>query len=207
MPADIKNFQANSDMTFNKNGFMNKTFNLIELIELSKKRAIDYPNDPNFPKGYLPTMQYPDKNSVTDIFMDTINKTFEIDGAQCVRFILLDHKGNIYPDLDKWTQVLPDSFLARISCSYRNFNADSLTLDYFIDMNEIQLNNETTYGSKTISVINKEISAGYVTRGTQKIEIDPRIAEFDSDTTKEYIFLDFFKYDFGNAIKGLNLRG
>ena len=204
MPADIKNFQANSNMTFNKNGFMNKTFNLIELIELSKKRALEYPNDPNFPIGYLPNMQYPDKNSVTDVFMDTINKTFEIDGAQCVRFILLDHKGRIYSDLDKWTQVLPDSFLARISCSYRNFNPSSLTLDYFIDMNEIQLNNETSYGSTTISVIDKMITAGYVSRGTQKIEIDPKIADFNNN--KEIIFLDFFKYDFGNAIKGLNLK-
>ena len=204
MPADIKNFQSNNTMTFNKNGFTNKTFNLIELIEMSKKRALQYPEDPNFPKGYLPTMQYSDKNSISDIFMDTINKTFDIDGAQCVRFILLDHKGRIYPDLEKWTQVLPNSFLARISCSYRNFNPSSLTLDYFIDMNEIQLNNETEYGSTTISMINKEIVGGYVTRGTQKIEIDPRIAEFNSN--KENIFLDFFKYDFGSAIKSLNLH-
>ena len=173
MPADIKNFQSNNTMTFNKNGFTNKTFNLIELIEMSKKRALQYPEDPNFPKGYLPTMQYSDKNSISDIFMDTINKTFDIDGAQCVRFILLDHKGRIYPDLEKWTQVLPNSFLARLSCSYRNFNSSSLTLDYFIDMNEIQLNNETSYGSTTISVIDKTITAGYVSRGTQKIEIDP----------------------------------
>ena len=57
MPADIKNFQSNNTMTFNKNGFTNKTFNLIELIEMSKKRALQYPEDPNFPKGYLPTMQ------------------------------------------------------------------------------------------------------------------------------------------------------
>ena len=204
MPADIKNFQSNNTMTFNKNGFMNKTFNLIELIEMSKKRALQYPEDPNFPKGYLPTMQYSDKNSISDIFMDTINKTFDIDGAQCVRFILLDHKGRIYPDLEKWTQVLPNSFLARISCSYRNFNSSSLTLDYFIDMNEIQLNNETSYGSTTISVIDKTITAGYVSRGTQKIEIDPKIADFNNN--KEIIFLDFFKYDFGNAIKGLNLK-
>ena len=204
MPADIKNFQSNNTMTFNKNGFMNKTFNLIELIEMSKKRALQYPEDPNFPKGYLPTMQYSDKNSISDIFMDTINKTFDIDGAQCVRFILLDHKGKIYPDLEKWTQVLPNSFLARISCSYRNFNSSSLTLDYFIDMNEIQLNNETSYGSTTISVIDKAITAGYVSRGTQKIEIDPKIADFNNN--KEIIFLDFFKYDFGNAIKGLNLK-
>ena len=204
MPADIKNFQSNNTMTFNKNGFTNKTFNIIELIEMSKKRALQYPEDPNFPKGYLPTMQYSDKNSISDIFMDTINKTFDIDGAQCVRFILLDHKGRIYPDLEKWTQVLPNSFLARISCSYRNFNSSSLTLDYFIDMNEIQLNNETSYGSTTISVIDKTITAGYVSRGTQKIEIDPRIAEINSN--KENIFLDFFKYDFGSAIKGLNLR-
>ncbi len=204
MPADIKNFQSNLGMNFNKNGFTNQTFNLVQLIELSKKRAVEYPNDPNFPKGYLPNMQYSDKNSVTDVFMDTVNKTFNIDGAQCVRYILLDHKGNIYPDLDKWTQVLPNSFLARVSCSYRNFNPASLTLDYFIDMNEIQLNNETEYGSTTISMIDKEIVGGYVTRGTQKIEIDPRIAEFNSN--KENIFLDFFKYDFGSAIKGLNLR-
>ena len=204
MPADIKNFQSNNTMTFNKNGFTNKTFNLIELIEMSKKRALQYPEDPNFPKGYLPTMQYSDKNSISDIFMDTINKTFDIDGAQCVRFILLDHKGRIYPDLEKWTQVLPNSFLARISCSYRNFNPSSLTLDYFIDMNEIQLNNETSYGSTTISVIDKAITAGYVSRGTQKIEIDPKIADFNNN--KEIIFLDFFKYDFGNAIKGLNLK-
>ena len=204
MPADIKNFQSNNTMTFNKNGFTNKTFNLIELIEMSKKRALQYPEDPNFPKGYLPTMQYSDKNSISDIFMDTINKTFDIDGAQCVRFILLDHKGKIYPDLEKWTQVLPNSFLARISCSYRNFNSSSLTLDYFIDMNEIQLNNETSYGSTTISVIDKAITAGYVSRGTQKIEIDPKIADFNNN--KEIIFLDFFKYDFGNAIKGLNLK-
>ena len=204
MPADIKNFQSNNTMIFNKNGFTNKTFNLIELIEMSKKRALQYPEDPNFPKGYLPTMQYSDKNSISDIFMDTINKTFDIDGAQCVRFILLDHKGRIYPDLEKWTQVLPNSFLARISCSYRNFNPSSLTLDYFIDMNEIQLNNETSYGSTTISVIDKAITAGYVSRGAQKIEIDPKIADFNNN--KEIIFLDFFKYDFGNAIKGLNLK-
>ena len=204
MPADIKNFQSNLGMNFNKNGFTNQTFNLVQLIELSKKRAVEYPNDPNFPKGYLPNMQYSDKNSVTDVFMDTVNKTFNIDGAQCVRYILLDHKGNIYPDLDKWTQVLPNSFLARVSCSYRNFNHASITLDYIIDMNEIQLNNETEYGSTTISMIDKEIVGGYVTRGTQKIEIDPRIAEFNSN--KENIFLDFFKYDFGSAIKGLNLR-
>ena len=204
MPADIKNFQSNNTMTFNKNGFTNKIFNLIELIEMSKKRALQYPEDPNFPKGYLPTMQYSDKNSISDIFMDTINKTFDIDGAQCVRFILLDHKGKIYPDLEKWTQVLPNSFLARVSCSYRNFNPSSLTLDYFIDMNEIQLNNETSYGSTTISVIDKNITAGYVSRGTQKIEIDPKIADFNNN--KEIIFLDFFKYDFGNAIKGLNLK-
>ena len=95
MPADIKNFQSNLGINFNKNGFTNQTFNLIQLIELSKKRAVEYPNDPNFPKGYLPNMQYSDKNSVTDVFMDTVNKTFNIDGAQCVRYILLDHKGNI----------------------------------------------------------------------------------------------------------------
>ena len=79
-----------------------------------------------------------------------------------------------------------------------------ITLDYFIDMNEIQLNNETSYGSTTISVIDKTITAGYVSRGTQKIEIDPKIADFNNN--KEIIFLDFFKYDFGNAIKGLNLK-
>ena len=204
MPADIKNFQSNNTLIFNKNGFTNKTFTLLELLEMSKKRALQYPEDPNFPKGYLPTMQYSDKDPISDIFMDTINKTFDIDGAQCVRFILLDHKGRIYPDLEKWTQVLPNSFLARISCSYRNFNPSSLTLDYFIDMNEIQLNNETSYGSTTISVIDKTITAGYVSRGTQKIEIDPKIADFNNN--KEIIFLDFFKYDFGNAIKGLNLK-
>ena len=71
-------------------------------------------------------------------------------------------------------------------------------------MNEIQLNNETSYGSTTISVIDKTITAGYVSRGTQKIEIDPKIADFNNN--KEIIFLDFFKYDFGNAIKGLNLK-
>lgn len=204
MPADIKNFQANLGINFNKNGFLNQTFTLIQLIELSKKRFLEHPEDPNFPKGYLPNMQYTDKNSVSDVFMDTINKTFDIDGAQCIRYILLDRKGNIYQDLDKWTQVLPNSFLARVSCSYRNFNPASLTLDYFIDINEIQLNNETTYGSTTISMIDKEIVGGYVTRGTQKIEIDPRIAEFNSN--KDTIFLDFFKYDFGSVIKSLNLH-
>ena len=30
MPADIKNFQANNSMIFNKNGFTNNTFSLIE---------------------------------------------------------------------------------------------------------------------------------------------------------------------------------
>ena len=68
----------------------------------------------------------------------------------------------------------------------------------------LALNNETTYGSTTISMIDKEIVGGYVTRGTQKIEIDPRIAEFNSN--KDTIFLDFFKYDFGSAIKSLNLH-
>lgn len=199
MPADINNFQSSNYAIFSKNGFTNNTFTLMELIAASKKRAAEYPDYPNFPKGYLPNIQYTDEYS--DVFIDTINKTFEIDGAQCVRFILMDHNGVIYPDMEKWTQVLPDSFLARVSCSYRNFNASSLTLDYFIDMTEIQLNNENTYGSATISMIDKEISNGYVTRGTQKIQIDSRISEFNQ--YKELVFLDFFKYDFGNAIKSI----
>ena len=204
MPADIKNFQANNSMIFNKNGFMNKTFNLIELIELSKKRALDYPNEPNFPKGYLPSMQYPDKNSVTDVFMDTINKTFEIDGAQCVRFILLDKHGNIYENLESWTQVLPFSFLARVSCSYRNFDPSTLMLDYFVDMNSIQINNEAAFGSSTMSLINKDIVADHVERDGKVIKIDDRIANFNN--YRNEIFIDFFKYDFGSAIKGLNLK-
>ena len=66
------------------------------------------------------------------------------------------------------------------------------------------MNNEISYGCNTISVIYKTITVVYVFLGTQKIEIDPKIADFNNN--KEIIFLDFFKYDFGNAIKGLNLK-
>ena len=199
--TNITTFEDRRSNSIISNKLNSEKFTLPKLIEYSNSKNI---NEPNFAAGYLPAMQYSDPNSISDVFMATIAKTFEIDGAQCIRFILLNKNGKIYEDLEYWTQVLPNSFLARISCSYRNFNPASLTLDYFIDMNEIQLNNETEYGSTTISMIDKEIVGGYVTRGTQKIEIDPRIAEFNSN--KENIFLDFFKYDFGSAIKGLNLR-
>lgn len=204
MPADIRNYQSNLSRNFNKNGFTNQTFSLVKLYELSKKRYEDDPSAPNFEKGYLPELQYSDPNSIKDIFMHTISKTFDISGANCVRYILIDRKGRIYEDLEPWTQVLPNSFLARVSCSYRNFDPSSLELDYFIDLTDIQLNNESDYGSDIITVIDKELSAGFVTRGDTKIQIDDRISDFNNH--KNEVFVDFFKYDFGNAIKNLNIR-
>lgn len=203
MSADIKNFQSNLSMNFHKNGYVEQIFTMPKLIEYSKKKLLEDPSAPNFPKGYLPEMKFEDPNSVSDIFMNTVAKTFEIDGAQCVRFILLDRKGKIYDDLDLWTQVLPESFLARVSCSYRNFDPNSITLDYFIDMTCIQLNNEIEFGSTTISMIDKKIEGGFATRDDRKIEIDYRIADFNNH--KNEIFIDFFKYDFGSAVKGTKL--
>lgn len=197
MPADIRNFQSQSALKYNRE------WTMLQLINYSKHLKESDPSGPNFNIGYLPEMQFTDESSVSDVFMRTINKTFDIDGAQCIRFILLDKRGQIYDGLDLWTQVLPDSFLARVSCSYRNFGPESIVLDYFIDLNSIQLNNEAEYGSTTITMLNKEITSGYAIRDNSKIQIDSRIAEFNNH--KPEIFIDFFKYDFGNAIKGTKL--
>lgn len=203
MAADIRNFESSHTRNFSKNGFTNQSFTLVNLYELSKKRYMDDPTAPNFEKRYLPELQYSDPNSIKDIFLRTSEKTFDISGSNCVRYILIDRKGKIYEDLDPWTQVLPNSFLARVSCSYRNFDPSSLELNYFIDLNDIQLNNESDYGSNIITVIDKEISAGFVTRDDKKIQIDDRISDFNNHRNE--IFIDFFKYDFGNAIKNLKL--
>lgn len=204
MPADIKTYQGNLTKNFSKNGFANQTFTLPKLHELSKKRRIEDPEAPNFERNYIPDMQYPDTDSIKDVFLHTITKSFDITGSNCIRYILLDRKGRIYDNLDQWTQVLPNSFLARLSCSYRNFDPSSLELTYFIDLNEIQLNNESDYGSTVITFINKDITGGYVSRDNTKIEIDERIADFNNH--KNEVFIDFFKYDFGNAIKNINIR-
>lgn len=195
MPADIHNFQA-SHSNFDRQ------FSFIGLIDYINKTT-DKSKCPNFPKAYLPEMTYVSPTECRDVFMKTVYKTFEYDGVDCIRFLLLDKTGKIYPDMNDWTQVLPNSFLARVSCSLRNFDPSSVTLDYFIDMNEVQISNEEEYGSETSTLISKEIVDGYVLRGSEKIQIDSRIAEFNLN--KQTVFLDFFKYDFGNAIKGLNL--
>lgn len=197
--ADITTFEERRSTSIISNKLSSEKFTLPRLIEYSKAKNI---NEPNFATGYLPEMQYNDQNSISDVFLATIAKTFEIDGAQCIRFILLDKNGKIYEDLEPWTQVLPNSFLARISCSYRNFNPNSLVLDYFIDLTDIQLNNEVDYGSNTITVVNKEIIGGIVKRNEASIKIDERIAEFNLHRNE--VFIDFFKYDFGNAIKGID---
>lgn len=203
MPADIKHYQSNVSRNFGKNGFVNQSFTITELYALSKTREIEYPEFPNFAREYLPEIQYTDVKSYADIFMKTSTKTFEIDGSQCARFILLDDKGQLYDDLTLWTQVLPHSFLARISCSYRNFDASSLILNYFIDLDNIQLNNEVEYGGQIITVIDKEITGGYATRDNTKIKIHDWIADFNNH--KSEIFYEYFKYDFGNVVKNLSL--
>ena len=201
--ADIRNFQSNYN-TFNKNGFVDQVFTMTKLVYESEKRRKEHPDQPNFDIGYLPKMQYEDVNSFKDVFLYTKEKIFGIEGAQCVRFILLDKHGNIYENLESWTQVLPFSFLARVSCSYRNFDPSTLMLDYFVDMNSIQINNEAAFGSSTMSLINKDIVADHVERDGKAIKIDDRIADFNN--YRNEIFIDFFKYDFGSAIKGLNLK-
>lgn len=201
--ADIRNFQSNYN-TFNKNGFVDQVFTMTKLVYESEKRRNEHPDQPNFDTGYLPKMQYEDVNSFKDVFLYTKEKIFGIEGAQCVRFILLDKHGNIYENLESWTQVLPFSFLARVSCSYRNFDPSTLMLDYFVDMNSIQINNEAAFGSSTMSLINKDIIADHVERDGKAIKIDDRIADFNN--YRNEIFIDFFKYDFGSAIKGLNLK-
>lgn len=198
---NITTFEDRRSNSIISNKLNSEKFTLPKLIEYSNSKNI---NEPNFATGYLPAMQYSDPNSISDVFMATIAKTFEIDGAQCIRFILLNKNGKIYEDLEYWTQVLPNSFLARISCSYRNFNPDSLVLDYFIDLTDIQLNNEIDYGSNNITLINKEIIGGNVKRNDDLIKIDDRIAEFNMH--KNEVFIDFFKYDFGNAIKGIDKK-
>lgn len=201
--ADIRNFQSNYN-TFNKNGFVEQTFTMTKLVHESEKRRKEHPDQPNFEMGYLPKMQYEDPNSIRDIFLYTKEKIFGIEGAQCVRFILLDRRGNIYENLEPWTQVLPNSFLARVSCSYRNFDPSTLSLDYFVDMTSIQINNEAAFGSSSMSLINKEIVADHVERDGKAIKIDDRIADFNN--YRNEVFVDFFKYDFGSAIKSLNLK-
>lgn len=201
--ADVRNFQSNYN-TFNKNGFVDQTFTMTKLVYESQKRKKEHPDQPNFEPGYLPQMQYNDPNSLADVFLYTKEKIFGIEGSQCVRFILLNRHGDIYEDLEPWTQVLPNSFLARVSCSYRNFDPSTLTLDYFVDMNEIQVNNEAAFGSSTMSIINKDIVADHVERNGKAIKIDDRIADFNN--YRNEVFVDFFKYDFGAAIKSLNLK-
>lgn len=201
--ADVRNFQSNYN-TFNKNGFVDQTFTMAKLVHESEKRRKEHPDQPNFDIGYLPKMQYEDPNSFRDVFLYTKEKIFGIEGAQCIRFILLDKRGEIYENLEPWTQVLPFSFLARVSCSYRNFDPSTLTLDYFVDMNYIQINNEAAFGSNSMSLINKDIVADHVERDGKAIKIDDRIADFNN--YRNEIFVDFFKYDFGSAIKGLNLK-
>lgn len=203
--ADITTFEDRRNTSMISNKLNSEKFTLPKLIEYSKTKKRNNPEAPNFAPGYLPEMQYNDPNSITDLFLNTIGKSFDIDGAQCIRFILLNKHGKIYEDLDPWTQVLPNSFLARVSCSYRNFNADSLILDYFIDLTNIQLSNEVDYGSNTITVMNKEITGGRVIRDNKSIEIDSRIADFNT-MSRNQLFVDFFKYDFGNAIKGIDKK-
>ena len=55
-----------------------------------------------------------------------------------------------------------------------------------------------------IDLINKEIIGGNVKRNDDLIKIDDRIAEFNMH--KNEVFIDFFKYDFGNAIKGIDKK-
>lgn len=201
--ADITAYESTRKANFGKHGIASAPFTFLQLVDYSKKRFTQDPELPNFPKGYLPEMQYLNPNVNRDVFMNTISKTFDIDGSKCIRYILLDKKGNIYEELTQWSQVLPLSFLARVSCSHRNFDPSTLTLDYFVDMTEVQMNNELEFGGTTLSVIDKEITGGYITRNNTKIHIDDRISDFNNHRNE--IFIDFFKYDFGSAIKNLKL--
>lgn len=203
MQADITNYQSKSFKNFGKFNLATHNYSLIKIYDLSKKYRIDYPDEPNFAQGYLPEIQYKDLNSVQDIFMKTISKDFSIDGAKCIRFIPITSKGKIYEDITMWTQILPQSFVARISCSHRNFDPSSLSLDYFIDLDNIQLNNDTEFGGQIITFINKDLSEGYTYRDDRKIEIDELIADFNNH--KDEVFYEYFKYDFGNAVKNTNL--
>ena len=96
--SDIRNFQSNYN-TFNKNGFVDQVFTMTKLVYESEKRRKEHPDQPNFDIGYLPKMQYENINSFKDVFLYTKEKIFGIEGAQCIRFILLDKHGNIYENL------------------------------------------------------------------------------------------------------------
>ncbi|MCM1214126.1 MAG: hypothetical protein NC548_06350 [Lachnospiraceae bacterium] len=104
-----------------------------------------------FPDGYLPNLQIIQQGSgKQDIFIDTVAKTFEADGARYIRYILMYGNGQRYdrqldeqaPGEDSNTQIrqlYTGSFIAKVSCPMRTLQADNLVLEYVIDTMNLQI--------------------------------------------------------------------
>lgn len=104
-----------------------------------------------FPEGYIPNLQFITQPSgKKDIFIDTIGKTFEVEGAKAIRYILMYANGTCYDhdpetgkpgeDIDlRLRQLFPGSFIAKVSCSMRAMTPSQLVLDYVLDTSAIPL--------------------------------------------------------------------
>jgi len=118
-----------------------------------------------FPNGYLPEIQVIKQPSgKEDIFINTIGKTFEPEGAKLIRYILMYKTGLRYDrQLDERApgddsdaqlrQMYPGSFIAKVSCPMRTPQADNLVLEYVIDTANLQIEGIQTMDGKSSVVL------------------------------------------------------
>lgn len=103
-----------------------------------------------FQDWYLPTLQFIKQGSgKVEMFIDTIAKSFGVEGARAIRYIPLLGNGKRYVKIDahgneevedtRIQQIFPKSFIARVSCSMRAMQPSNLVLDYVIDVANLQL--------------------------------------------------------------------
>ena len=117
-----------------------------------------------FPDGYIPKLQFITQPSgKRDVFIDTIEKTFDVDGARVIRYIPMYANGMCYdrdPETDEVVtedvqirQLFPNSYIARVSCTMRGLTPDNLILDYVLNTVFITLEGVADANSNTMTVI------------------------------------------------------
>ncbi len=127
-----------------------------------------------FPQGYLPEIQVIHQPSgKEDIFIDTVSKTFEPEGAKLIRYILMYKTGLRYDrQLDETVsgddsntqirQLFPGSFIAKVSCPMRTPQADNLVLEYVIDTANLQIEGiQTIDGNSSVVLRTINMSSRY----------------------------------------------
>lgn len=161
--------------------------NMLPLMKILQDDSI------KFPYLYMPEIQITN----SDIFIQGKEVDLAVDGVSDIFWGIADKSGNIIDIGSPWMQYLPHGFLIRLHAPQKNLSADSLELDYIIDVDNVPLYEyispqQDASASKLYIARSINMENGiYIRPDGSRVHIDDQLVSFADEKIRTMLFRTF----------------